>query len=102
MILFMINIKVYKANLFASDLAQNKTAAIASYSKVTQWLMKAQEPRNKILQKFAKTRLLRKTESIYSQIALQNIDTGKKISKIIMSHSSFKIVKPLVCCLKKS
>ena len=51
----MINIKVYKANLFASDPAKNKTAGIATYSKVTQWLMKALEPRNKILQKFAKT-----------------------------------------------
>ena len=35
-ILFMINIKVYKANLFASDPAKNKTAGIATYSKVTQ------------------------------------------------------------------
>ena len=58
------NIKVYKTNLFKSGPTKIITSDVETCSKVNQGMLKAHEHRNKLLQKIAKTRFLRKSDSL--------------------------------------
>ena len=57
------NIKVYKKNIFESGPAKIIPTGVDTCSRVTQGLLKAPEPPNKMLLKIPKTRLFRKSDS---------------------------------------
>ena len=88
------NVKVMVKRIILIDYsgpATIMTTDVVTCTKIAQGSLKVLEQRDKMLQKFAETRLLKRPESIYSPITRKNNNnTGTIIKKLTTSNISSK------------